>query len=97
MKRRSIPSAASQKSSDVSSSSTTSTRVDRITIIQRAIDDDNLRALRVLSITGGLEQNKLRRQAWPLLCGLKPLDFEKNYKVSLLPDTNENCIYIYMP
>jgi hypothetical protein len=93
MKRRSIPSAVSQKSSDVSSS-TTSTRVDRITIIQRAIDDDNLRALRVLSITGGLEQNKLRRQAWPLLCGLKPLDFEKNYKVKFVARHKRNCIYM---
>jgi hypothetical protein len=55
----------------------------RTELIERAVTEHNLRALRVLAITGGLESNALRRRAWPMLVGLHDDELKKNYTVNL--------------
>jgi hypothetical protein len=43
----------------------------RTDVIKRAIKERNMEALRILSVRGGLETSALRREAWPLLLGLR--------------------------
>jgi hypothetical protein len=69
----------SSSSSSSSSSSESSTK--RIELIKTACNDKNLRALRILAITGGLENNATRQLAWPLLVGLQDEELKKNYTV----------------
>jgi hypothetical protein len=56
-------------------------------LVERALQEGDLRRLRVLSVCDGLGSNAVRRRAWPLLVGLgSGADSEwqsKNYKVNL--------------